>query len=390
MPEPRPAAGSEIPDGPLGMAGSIVAFSRLLKDAGLPTHPRAVADACRSVAALDLGDRRQVYWALRANLVSDQSRYEAFDRLYRLFWDEGLRRLPQPPNERLGSLPVRVPAPPAPPDAPPDFDASAPRRTDGSGGASADEVLLRKDLRTLAPREEPRLREILQSLLAKLATRPGRRTRPTPRGRGRGLALRSTFRRSARTGGELLTLVRRERKVRKRRVAFLGDVSGSMDAYSRFFLLVAHALARQEPGVEVYAFSTRLFRLTDFVRDKDASRALARLSEETRGWSGGTRIGECLAEFHRELRRRPHLKDTVVVILSDGWDRGDPDLLRREMIRLKAATGRVYWLNPLVGDPDYRPLCRGMAAARPYLDGFHPAHSVEALARFARQLVRLR
>jgi uncharacterized protein with von Willebrand factor type A (vWA) domain len=368
------------------MAGNIVAFSRLLKDAGLPTHPRAVADACRSVAALDLADRRQVYWALRANLVSDHGRYGAFDRLYRLFWDEGVRHLPQAPAERLGSLPIRVPAPSAPPDA----EGSGRPETGSSGGASADEVLLRKDLRTLAPQEEPRLREILQALLAKLATRPGRRTRPTLQGRGRGLALRPTFRRSARTGGELFTLVRREHKVRKRRVAFLGDVSGSMDAYSRFFLLVAHALARQEPGVEVYAFSTRLFRLTAFVRDKDASRALARLSEETRGWSGGTRIGECLAEFHRELRRRPHLKDTVVVILSDGWDRGDPDLLRREMVRLKAATGRIYWLNPLVGDPDYRPLCRGMAAARPYLDGFYPAHNVEALARFARQLVRLR
>lgn len=374
--------GPETPDGPLGMTGNIVAFSRLLKDAGLPTHPQAVADACRSVAALDLGDRRQVYWALRANLVSDRGRYEAFDRLYRLFWDEGVRRLPQAPSERLGALPVGVPAPP-------DDEGGAGRTgSDASGGAGAEEVLLRKDLRALTPREEPRLREILQSLLAKLATRPGRRTRPTPRGRG--LALRPTFRRSARSGGELLTLVRRERKVRKRRVAFLGDVSGSMDAYSRFFLLVAHALARQEPEAEVYAFSTRLFRLTAFVRERDASRALARLSDETRGWSGGTRIGECLADLHRELRRRPHLKDTVVVILSDGWDRGDPDLLRREMARLKAAVARIYWLNPLKGDPGYRPLCRGMSVAAPYLDGFYPAHNVEALARFARQLVRLR
>ncbi len=382
MPVPRSAAGPESPDRPLGMAGQIVAFSRLLKDAGLPTHPRAVADACRSVAALDLADRRQIYWALRANLVADRGRYDAFDRLYRLFWDEGVRRLPPLPGERLSALPVRVPTPPQ------DAGGAGRPGSEASGGASADEVLLRKDLRTLAPEEEPRLREVLQSLLAKLATRPGRRTRPTLRGRG--LEFRHTFRRSARSGGELLTLVRRERKVRKRRVAFLGDVSGSMDAYSRFFLLVAHALGRQEPGVEVYAFSTRLFRLTSFVREKDASRALARLSEETRGWSGGTRIGECLAEFHRELARRPHLRDTVVVILSDGWDRGDPDLLRREMVRLKAATARLYWLNPLKGDPDYRPLCRGMAAARPYLDGFYPAHNVDALARFARQLVRLR
>ncbi|MFU8856688.1 MAG: vWA domain-containing protein, partial [Deferrisomatales bacterium] len=356
-------------------------FSRLLKDAGLPTHPQAVVDACRSVALLDLGDRRQVYWALRGNLVTDRARYEAFDRLYRLFWDEGVRRLPRREPAPLGRIPVFAPVPPG-------GEGVGRTAPDASGGASPDELLIRKDLRTLAPEEEPRLREILQSLLAKLATRPGRRYRPTFRGRG--LELRRTFRRNAALGGELVRLVRRARRVRRLRVVFLGDVSGSMDAYSRFFLLVAHALGRQEPGVEVYAFSTRLFRLTEFVRDRDASRALERLARQTLGWSGGTRIGQCLGELHRALARRPRLRDTVVVILSDGWDRGDPGLVRREMARLKGAVSRIYWLNPLKGDPDYRPLCQGMAAALPYVDGFYPAHNVESLARFTRQLVRVR
>jgi uncharacterized protein with von Willebrand factor type A (vWA) domain len=362
------------------MAGHIVAFSRFLKDAGLPTHPQAVVDACRSVSTLDIGDRRQVYWALRANMVAERDRFEVFDRLYRLFWEEGVRELPQRPTASLGSLPVYAPGPGG-------EDGTGPTGTDASGGASADEVLVRKDLRSLTPAEEPRLREILQALLAKLATRPGRRTRPTFRGRG--LEFRRIFRQNARFGGEILRLVHREKKIRRRRVAFLGDVSGSMDAYSRFFLLVAHALGRQEPGVDVYAFSTRLFRLTDFLRERDASRAVERLMAESQGWSGGTRIGECLGDFRRSLARRPHLRDTVVVILSDGWDRGNPDVLRRELALLKGATSRIYWLNPLKGDPDYRPLCRGMAVALPYLDGFYPAHNVETLARFARQLARL-
>ncbi len=376
MPDVRTAPG---PDPPVGMAGHIVAFSRFLKDAGLPTHPQAVVDACRSVSALDIGDRRQMYWALRANLVSDRDRLAAFDRLYRLFWDEGVRHLGESPPRIPETRPVRAPGPPG--EGGEGTGASA-------GGASPEEILVRKDLRSLTPEEEPRLREILQALLAKLATRPGRRTRPTFRGRG--LEFRRTFRHNARFGGEILRLVRRERKVRRRRIAFLGDVSGSMEAYSRFFLLTAHALGRQEPGVQVYAFSTRLFRLEDFVREKDASRAVERLMEETLGWAGGTRIGECLGEFRRDLARRPHLGDTVVVILSDGWDRGDPELLRRELARLKGATERIYWLNPLKGDPGYRPLCRGMAAALPYLDGFYPAHSVETLARFSRQLMKLR
>ncbi len=369
------------PEPAVGMAGHIVAFSRFLKDAGLPTHPQAVVDACRSVSVLDIGDRRQVYWALRANLVTAHDRYEAFDRLYQLFWEEGVRELPRNPNASLGSLPVYAPAPGG-------DEGTGPAGTDASGGASAEEVLVRKDLRSLTPAEEPRLREILQALLAKLATRPSRRTRPTFRGRG--LEFRRIFRQNARYGGEILRLVHRERKIRRRRVAFLGDVSGSMDPYSRFFLLVAHAMGRQEAGVEVYAFSTRLFHLTSFLREKDASRAVARLTQESLGWSGGTRIGECLGEFRRSLAQQPHLRDTVVVILSDGWDRGDPDVLRRELAHLKGATSRIYWLNPLKGDPDYRPLCRGMAAAVPYLDGFYPAHNVETLARFARQLARLR
>jgi len=378
MPDLRTLTASEPA---LGMAGHIVAFSRLLKEAGLPTHPQAVVDSCRSVSLLDIGDRSQIYWALRANLVSDHDRYDAFDQLYRLFWEEGVRHLTQPPQFALGTVPVYSPSPTG-------GEGPGPAAGDAKGGASPDELLLRKDLRALTPQEEPRLREILQALLAKLATRPGRRTRPTFRGRG--LELRSTFRRSARLGGEILRLVHREKKVRRRRVAFLGDVSGSMDAYSRFFLLVAHALGRQEPGVEVYAFSTRLFRLTDFLRERDASRAVERLMAESLGWSGGTRIGECVGEFRRSLARRPHLRDTVVVILSDGWDRGDPEILRRELALLKGATTRIFWLNPLKGDPDYRPLCRGMAVALPYLDGFYPAHNVETLARFVRQLVRLR
>ncbi len=378
MPDVRTDPGS---DAPVGMAGHIVAFSRFLKDAGLPTHPRAVVDACRSVSALDIGDRRQVYWALRANLVSDRDRFAAFDRLYRLFWEEGVRALPDSPPRLSETRPVHAPAPP-------DGEGAGRPAGPSAGGASPEEILARKDLRSLTPEEEPRLREILQALLAKLATRPGRRTRPTFRGRG--LEFRRTFRHNARFGGEILRLVRRERKVRRRRVAFLGDVSGSMEAYSRFFLLMAHALGRQEPGIQVYAFSTRLFRLADFVREKDASRAVERLMEESLGWAGGTRIGECLAEFRRDLARRPHLGDTVVVILSDGWDRGDPALLRRELARLKGATERIYWLNPLKGDPGYRPLCRGMASALPYLDGFYPAHSVETLARFSRQLMKLR
>lgn len=366
------------------MVDNIVAFSRLLRQAGFATHPQGVADACRATSRIDVGDRRQFYWALRANFVTGRQQFTAFDRLFHLFWEEGVRDLEAPPSSDPAEGPPRAAPGESGGEAPPTLVPDRP----AAGGASADEVLVKKDLRALAPQEEPRLKEILQALLAKLATRPGRRYRT--RGRGRRLALRQTLRRSARRAGEVLELVHREPRLRRRRIAFLGDVSGSMDVYNRFFLLLAHALARQDAGVQVYAFATRLFHLTEFARERNATRAVERVAEQTRGWSGGTLIGRCLAEFNEALARQPHRRHTVVVILSDGWDRGDPDLLRRELARLKATTARLYWLNPLRGDPGYRPLCRGMATALPYLDGFHPAHNVESLSRFARLLTRIR
>ncbi len=366
------------------MAGQIVAFSRLLKEAGLHPHPRAVVDACRAVDVVGVDDRERMYWALRANLVADRERFDAFDRLYRLFWDEGVDRLPPRETARLGAVPVYAPAP-----APPSPGAAAgPPGVDAAGGTTPDEILVRRDLRDLAPDEDARLREILLALLARLTTRPGRRHRPTLHGRG--LAMRRLLRENTRYGGDILRLVHREKKITRRRIALLGDVSGSMNPYNRFFLLLAHALGRHDPDAEVYAFSTRLFRLTEFLRERDAVRAVERVMEQTSGWSGGTRIGECLASFNRALERRGRLRGAVVVIFSDGWERGDPAVLRREVIRLRSAAARLYWLNPLKGDPDYRPLCRGMAAALPYLDGFYPAHNVESFSRFARQVTRAR
>lgn len=363
------------------MAGHIASFSGALRAAGIPSHARAVLDACRAAALVDLGDRDQFYWALRANFVNDPSQFGAFDRTFQLFWDQAPSPPDAPPEGEKPELPSTVPSGNA------SGQTSVPNPP-ASGGASAQELLVRKDLRALTPDEEPALAAVLRELLAKLTTRPGRRERPSFHGRR--LEFRRIFRENTKYGGELLELWRREKKPAKRRLAFLGDVSGSMDVYSRFFLMVAFALARQEPDTEIFAFSTRLFRLTDYVKAHHGRRTVARALEDTRGWSGGTKIGECLKGFNDALARKPHLRDTVVVILSDGWDRGDPGLLRRELVRLKNATAKVYWLNPLKGDPEYKPLCRGMATALPYLDGFHAAHNVETLARFAKELVRVR
>jgi uncharacterized protein with von Willebrand factor type A (vWA) domain len=365
------------------MAANIVAFSRFLRRGGFPAHPSTALDACRSVAAIDLSDPRQVYWALRANFVTCRDHLAPFDRLYALFWEQGAHLLPgeasEPPTrpqagtataEGEDTAAVLVPEDPA------------------VGGASDLEVLRKKDLRHLLPVEQDAVRAALQAILAKLTSRPSRRRRLSAHGDE--IAFRHVFRRNALYGSDILHLTHRTPRIGKRRLVFVGDVSGSMDTYAGFFLLLAHALARRDRGAEVYAFSTRLFRLTEFVQDRDATRAVARVAEQTRGWSGGTRLGQCLGELNQALARGRSRRPTAVIVFSDGWDRGDPDTLQREIVRLKHASRRILWLNPLLGDPGYQPLSRGMATVLPYLDGFHPAHNIESLVRFSRELVRTR
>ncbi len=351
------------------MAANVVAFSRFLKQGGIPSHSGAVLDACRSVAVIDIADRGQVYCALRANFVTCRDQFAAFDRLYALFWEQGVRLLHPHPGES----PTRPLAGAATADRESAANLLVPERP-ATGGASTLEMLGKKDLRHLLPEEQPAMRAALQAILTKQATRPSRRSRPSARG----------------TELAFLRLAHKTAKIGKRRLVFVGDVSGSMDTYAGFFLLLAHALARRDRGAEVYAFSTRLFRLTEFVRDPDATRAVARVAEQTRGWSGGTRLGTCLGELHAGPARGRSRRPSAGPRVSAGWDRGDPETLQREIVRLKSSVQRILWLNPLLGDPGYQPLSRGMATVLAYVDGFYPAPNLESLVRFSRELVRRR
>jgi len=233
--------------------------------------------------------------------------------------------------------------------------------------------------------ETEQVRRLLQQAPWRVAERRTRRLRPAKSGR---IDLRRTAQHSIRSSGELVRLLHRQPRVRRRPLVLLCDVSGSMERYSRLLLIFAHAIARRE-DVETFVFSTRLTRITRLLRQRDLDRALAGVGKSVHDFSGGTRIGQAIAEFNRKWARRVLGHGAVVIVVSDGWDRGDPRQLEHELERLRRSSHRLIWLNPLLGSKGYEPLTRGMAAALPHTDDFLAAHNVQALDELGRLLAGL-
>jgi uncharacterized protein with von Willebrand factor type A (vWA) domain len=217
-----------------------------------------------------------------------------------------------------------------------------------------------------------------------------RRTRRRKPGKGRLLDLRRTVRKSLRYGGEVLEWARREPKYKPRPLVIVADISGSMERYTRLLLHFIYSLtAGLDQPVEAFVFSTRLTRITRQLHGREVEAALREVGQAVSDWSGGTRIGEALKAFNFDWGRRVLGHGAVVLFISDGWDRGDVDLLRREMARLQRTCHRLIWLNPLLGSPEYEPLTRGMQAALPYIDDFLPVHNLASLEDLARRLTDL-
>jgi uncharacterized protein with von Willebrand factor type A (vWA) domain len=371
---------------------AVVRFATLLRRQSLPITPRQAIDAARGLEQLDLGDRREVYLGLRALLVTRPEEVAIFDRCFESFWRmrteadavaEALAgpslpgEAPETPVDRQGARKERL-----------ELEGWGDEEEADEGGeplgvpvASDAEALVTRDFSTFGADQLDELLRLTVQIARRLARRVSRRRRPVRR-RGR-LDLRRTLRANL-TRSEIIELRYRQRKRRKVRLVLLCDVSGSMDLYSRFLLQFLFALQHVFARVETFTFSVHLTRVTDYLRARSYREVLRRL-KDVRDWSGGTRIGESLAEFNR---RWTHLVDrrTIVILLSDGWDTGDPDVLATELLRIKRRAGRVIWLNPLLGNPSYQPLTRGMAAALPLVDHFAAAHNLAALRALADRL----
>lgn len=346
-------------------------------------------DAATALPLVDLLDRDEVRSALRTALKIRPRDWPVFDEEFRRLWVErGVAARPAPPP-RQSPPPSTNPAPRAPlpragvPSlAPIGVDVPASEAPEAEhAGYSPDVLLRRKPFDQCTPRDLVELERILERMKLDLATRPSRRLVPT---RGRGIVdMRRSFRRAIATRGDFLMLARRARAVEEPKLVVLCDTSGSMDAHSRFFLAFILALKRVARRTEVFAFNTTLTRLTPWLAPGKIGVTLDRLAAEVPDWSGGTRIGESLAEFVLHYQRSALDSDAVVVILSDGLDRGDTDVLVQAMRAIRARARRVIWLNPLLGDARYQPLARGMEAALPFVDCFATAHNLESLEAVA-------
>lgn len=365
------------------------AFARLLHDAGLEAGPRRLTDATRALGCIDLKRRDDFRDALRAVFVSRKEDIPTFEAAFDIFW------APPDPRASAGLMPGRTRPLPMSPERAKAWAAALGLNTSqmnreqeqteypaSSSGYSAEELLRHKDFESMTWAETEQVRRLLEQAPWRVAQRRTRRLRPARTGR---VDLRRSARHAIRSSGEIMTLFRRRPRVRRRPLVLICDVSGSMEKYSRLLMIFAYAIARRE-DLETFVFSTRLTRITRLLRHRDLDRSLESVSKGVHDFSGGTRIGDAVADFNRRWARRVLGHGAVVIIVSDGWDRGDPSQLAAELTHLKRSCYRLIWLNPLLGSEGYQPLTRGMAAALPYCDDFLAAHNLKALEDLGRLL----
>jgi uncharacterized protein len=370
---------SRLPD-------NLLIFGRVLRRAGIDVHPGRLLDVIEALGHVHLGTRDEVYHTCRALLVHRQEQIAVFDRAFAAFWrihHEGEAGSEPTPGESpipAAAIDQVAPGDPAVMSGAGEAEGNAPAREKSLKTWSDLDVLADKDFAAFTTDEMTEA----AAALSRLVWNPGqRRTRRWVRGRGSRIDLRRAIGASLRTGGDMVKLARRTRRVRPRPLVLLCDVSGSMERYSRVLLYFAHAVTSRYHRVEAFLFSTQLTRITRQLRLPRPDDALASVSRSVPDWSGGTRIGGAVKEFHQRWGRRVLNGGPVVLLISDGWDRGDPAELANQIARLQRSCHRLVWLNPLIGTADYAPLTRGLQAALPFVDDFLPARTLTNLADLA-------
>ncbi len=373
---------------------NLLRFAEMLRRLGLDVGSGNVLDLVRSMDHVQIGRRGEFYQAARSIFVHRKQDIPIFDEAFQVFWrkpatgstDMDLRTLGEQRRTRTqlnaGSD--------AEPDDSPARDSEAgdepEQRVDLTRTYSSREVLRQKDFAEFTGREMAEARGMMAHLTWDLGQR---RTRRLAAGGGEHLDLRRTMRRSLKYGGEFFELATRAPKDKPRSLVLICDVSGSMERYTRMLLHFIHTVASGLDRLEAFLFATRLTRITRHLRYRSVDQAINEVSQAVPDWAGGTRIGEAIKTFNFQWLRRVMRGQAIVLIISDGWDRGEPELLARETSRLQRSCHRLIWLNPLLGSPNYQPLTRGMQAALPYIDDLLPVHNLTSLEALAQRLSTL-
>jgi uncharacterized protein with von Willebrand factor type A (vWA) domain len=374
---------------------NLLLFGRVCKGLGMDVTPSRMIDVAHALELIDLGRKQDVYHTLRALIVTRQRDLPLFDEAFRTFWrrpSEGwttlnLQSLGETRRQKKTQF---LPPPEASPEG---------EQEDGSPKPAVDplmilavptfsqqEVLRHKDFADMTGEEIAQARRLMARLRWGLGLRKTRRFVP---GKGTLLDPRRAFRRNMRFAGEPLEFLTRTPKIKPRRLVLLCDISGSMERYTRLLLHFMHTLANSIYQVESFVFSTRLTRITRPIRHRSIDVTLRQVSTTVKDWGGGTRIGDAMHEFNYRWARRVLGDGAVVLLITDGWDRGDPALLQREIARLQRNCYRLIWLNPLIDAPQYEPLTRGAQALLPFVDDFLPVRNLANLESLARELQRV-
>jgi hypothetical protein len=369
------------------IAQKVQEFCHLLRAYGIEVTAGRMIDTYRALEVIDCFQRQDFYTVLEANLISRASDRERFQQLFLQFW-----RGPSwagVPDPCLPELHDPCALPPLSSETSFTLGDRLNGATEGQDKLeqpvalySPAEILSHKDFGKMVEEELLQVQRLIMSMARQMATALSRRKKA--KAKAKWIDPGRTLRRSLRYGGEVLELAHRGPKIGKTKMVLLCDVSGSMDVYTRFLVQFLYGLQNGLRGVETIVFSTRLTRITSLLRRRNIDAALDLIAEAVHDWSGGTKIGACLKVFNDIWAPRLVTSKTLVIIISDGWDTGDTEILDTEMARLKARAFQLVWLNPLLGSANYQPLCKGMHTALPYVDDFMPVHNVESLRQFGR------
>ena len=373
---------------------NMLLFGRILHGLGLQVHPGNMIDAMRALEHVEIGRRPDFYFTLRGILVQHKEHLELFDQAFDAFWktpSDGSFDIDMTQHREETQTQQTVMASAQLEDVEESLDESDEEEDEETRTLievtktySTTEALAQKDFEEMTIEELDAVKRLMAQLVWQLGQR---RTRRREVGKSHVVDLRRSLRRNFRYGGEMLEWSRLTQKIKPRPLVVIADISGSMERYSKLLIHFLYSLAEGlDQRVEVFVFSTRLTRITRQLRNRDADRAIAEATSAVPDWGGGTRIGEAIKAFNHDWGRRVLRGGAVTMLISDGWDRGDPEVLGREMERLQKMTHRLIWLNPLLSSDNYEPLTRGLVAAIPFVDDFLPVHNLNTLQDLAQHL----